>query len=68
MFLVVAMPHSPPPQLTIALCCRPSSRASLFLQVLLHRRYPYATLSHDRDGLLTTTMHPSTTYLALPSP
>jgi hypothetical protein len=27
LFLVVAMPHAPPPQLVVALCCRPSSRA-----------------------------------------
>jgi hypothetical protein len=27
LFLVVAMPHAPPPQIANALCCRPSSRA-----------------------------------------
>jgi hypothetical protein len=68
MFLAMAMPHSTSPQLAIALCWRPSSLASLFLPVLLHSRYPSATLSHDRDGLLTVALHPSTTYLALPSP
>jgi hypothetical protein len=67
MFLAVAMPHSPSPQLVVALCCRPSSRASLFLPVPLHSRYPSATLCYDRDGLLTAALHPSTTYLALPS-
>jgi hypothetical protein len=29
LFLVVAVPHAPPPQIAVALCCRPSSRAFL---------------------------------------
>jgi hypothetical protein len=29
LFLVVVMPHALPPQLVVALCCRPSSRAFL---------------------------------------
>jgi hypothetical protein len=42
------MPHSPPPQLTVTLCCRPSSRA--FSAGAARRRLPLITLAKiDRE-------------------